>query len=170
MTRAERLQFIEKLAPYAVATMKQYGIPASVVLAQASIESSDSQGNWGASPLATEDLNFFGIKSRRKNGVPTEPYCEHNTREWNKKLKSYEIEREPFRKFKTVQECFDRHAELLSGDERYAPAMKVASDRYKFALQLQLCGYATEPKYASMLIGRIDNWDMAKFDLGGPSK
>ncbi|HWQ96729.1 MAG TPA: glucosaminidase domain-containing protein [Clostridia bacterium] len=170
MTRAERLQFIEKLAPYAIKTMRETGIPASVIIAQATIESSDSQGNWGHSPLATEDNNFFGIKARRRNGVPIEPYCEHNTREWNRKLKKYTIEREPFRKFQSIQECFDRHAELLSSEERYQPAMKAVSDPYKFALQLQLCGYATDPNYASMLIGRIKNWDIARFDAAGRSK
>ena len=48
--------FFEKYAPLAMEQQQKYGIPASVTLAQAALES-----GWGESQLTREDKNFFGI-------------------------------------------------------------------------------------------------------------
>lgn len=57
MTRQEQIDFIEKLAPAAQESARRFGVPASVTLAQAILES-----RWGQSGLAREGNNFFGIK------------------------------------------------------------------------------------------------------------
>ena len=49
-------EFITKMAPLAVADMRKSGVLASVTLAQAILES-----GWGASELAVNACNFFGM-------------------------------------------------------------------------------------------------------------
>ena len=57
MRPALQQAFIGEIAPGAVAAQRRYGVPASVTIAQAIVES-----GWGQSPLATRDHNLFGIK------------------------------------------------------------------------------------------------------------
>ena len=56
----ENTQFIHSLIPGAKATHKQYGIPASVTIAQAVLES-----GWGKSKLTKIANKLFGIKADR---------------------------------------------------------------------------------------------------------
>ncbi|MGV2806772.1 mannosyl-glycoprotein endo-beta-N-acetylglucosamidase, partial [Clostridium perfringens] len=48
-------EFIAKLAPIANQDMRQYGVPASLTLAQAILDS-----NWGLSGLTHKANNLFG--------------------------------------------------------------------------------------------------------------
>jgi flagellum-specific peptidoglycan hydrolase FlgJ len=57
MVQNEQDGFIESVAPMAQASAEKFGIPASVTIAQAILESA-----WGKSQLARQCLNFFGIK------------------------------------------------------------------------------------------------------------
>ena len=54
---SEQLTYIEKHKLLAISEMERTGIPASIKLAQAILESS-----WGKSDLAKEANNYFGIK------------------------------------------------------------------------------------------------------------
>src|SRR4051812_3679502 len=58
-----RQQFIEAAAVAAQETQRRYGVPASVAIAQAIHET-----GWGASGLARDGNNFFGIKGRNSEG------------------------------------------------------------------------------------------------------
>ena len=51
-------EFFATIGPQASDAQRRTGIPASVTLAQAALES-----NWGKSKLATEGHNLFGIKA-----------------------------------------------------------------------------------------------------------
>lgn len=51
--------FIKQLAPIAQAEQRQYGVLASITLAQAALES-----DWGKSELSAKYNNLFGIKIR----------------------------------------------------------------------------------------------------------
>lgn len=55
---SQQTTFINRLAPHAQASQRRTGIPASVTMAQAILES-----GWGRSGLAKEANNFFGIKA-----------------------------------------------------------------------------------------------------------
>ena len=64
--------FIDSIAPDAVRTVRQLGIPASVTIAQAILES-----GWGRSSLARISKNYFGIKGTGPAGyvlLPTKEY------------------------------------------------------------------------------------------------
>lgn len=160
MTRKQQLGFIARIAPAAQASAKKRGVPASVTIAQAILES-----GWGKSQLAKAANNFFGIKdSKRFN----EGYCEFKTKEFRGGKE--EVETAGFEAFKSETSCFDAHARLLAELERYAPAMADADDPLVFAARLQECGYSTDPGYAKKLAALIAQFRLTQYDQAKEEK
>ena len=93
MTRQE---YIETYKDLAIKEMLRTGIPASITLAQAILES----GN-GNSPLAQYANNHFGIK------------C-HTTWDGETFIMDDDEKNECFRKYKSVYESFYDHSEFLA--------------------------------------------------------
>lgn len=161
MTRADKLAFIGNVAPAAQSSQAKCGIPASVTIAQAILESSDKLGNWGQSQLARQCNNYFGIKD-----ADHENYQEFITKEF-KKVNGQLVavnERARFEKYASIDACFLAHAKLLSGANRYQPAMDAVDDPLAFALQLYKCGYSTNPKYPKLLADLIRQWNLSRYD------
>ncbi len=126
--------------------MNSSGIPASITLAQGILES----GN-GNSELALKGNNHFGIK------------C---TPEWNGKtmLKDDDQKDDCFRVYKTPEESFKDHTEFLKR-KRYAPLFELDKNDYKgWATGLKAAGYATNPRYAELLISLIERYNLNQFD------
>lgn len=132
----------------AVKDMKKTGVPASITLAQACLESQD-----GNSPLATNANNHFGIKCADWFG-PT------YTQDDDKKD-------ECFRKYNSVLESFDDHSNFLHTRERYSFLFNLDITDYKgWAKGLKKAGYATNPEYASRLIKIIEDYQLNLLDEG----
>ena len=137
--RLSRIKYINKHKDDAVRDMLKTGVPASVTLAQACLESQD-----GESKLANEANNHFGIKCSEWTG----PYY---TLDDDKKD-------ECFRKYKTTLESYDDHSLFLSTRPRYASLFQLSPTDYKgWAKGLKKAGYATEPAYAERLIKIIED-------------
>lgn len=158
MTRAEKIAWLEKTAPAAIAAHKKHGVPTSVILAQAFVESADKAGNPGQSLAAKTCNNYFGIKAREGQA-----YGEFTTTEYKNGKAGQE--KAKFRKFRSVAEGFDAHGQLLSAADRYQAAMEVADDPLAFCLQIQLAKYSTRPDYASFLASIIKTYNLTKFDV-----
>ena len=138
--------YIERYRDVAVEHQKEYGIPASITLAQGLLESGA-----GRSILARQANNHFGIKCGRA---------------WKGKCYYYDDDAkdECFRKYKNAAESFSDHAFFLQ-QKRYAPLFKLKITDYKgWAKGLKKCGYATDPKYADKLISIIERYELDKFD------
>ena len=80
---------------------RQYGIPASVTLAQMAFES-----DWGRSYLARKGNNYFGIKCSPQWLAEGRPYSLHNDDKPDEKFCNYA----------TVEESIDHHSRLLMSD------------------------------------------------------
>jgi len=138
--------YIDKFKGIAIWQMRKYGIPASITLAQAILESSS-----GNSELARVAKNHFGIK------------CNNN---WNGKtyLKDDERKNECFRMYKNESESFKDHAEFLKRD-RYASLFTIDNNDYiEWARGLKKAGYATNPHYPDLLIGLIQRYKLYQYD------
>ena len=61
------------------------------------------------------------------------------------------IVRDWFMKYATPEECFTDHANFFFRNKRYAKALEVKADPYKFAEEVAKAGYATAPNYADSL-------------------
>jgi len=162
---AEQLAFIQRVAPWAQFSQEKYGVPASVTIAQAILESSDRQGNWGKSILAAKYNNFFGIKDSR---LSNDGYCELRTAEYVK-LRRVEITAR-FESFKDPQRSFDAHARLLAQSPRYEAAMADTDDPFVFAARIRECGYSTDPDYAHKLASLITKFHLRDYDRKGGAK
>ena len=126
--------------------MRDYGVPASITLAQGILESGS-----GKSKLATEANNHFGIK------------C-HDT--WNGATMHLDDDapNECFRKYKSVEQSFEDHSIFLK-KPRYEELFALEITDYKgWAQGLKKCGYATSPTYAKNLIDVIEKYELIQFD------
>ena len=148
-----RSAYIQKYKDIAVEQMKRYGIPASITLAQACLESAN-----GTSPLATKANNHFGIK------------C-HN---WSGKSYKHDDDRkgECFRSYSNPEESFTDHSLFLVERARYRSLFSLNREDYKaWAHGLKAAGYATNPQYAQLLIKIIEENNLQRYDrlAGGKS-
>lgn len=146
--------FLKRMVPAALALQARTGLPASVTLAQAILES-----DWGRSALAREHNNYFGIKA---HDLPVAPNAaRYRTTEFRDGV----ARREPaaFARYESVEDCLDDYAAVLSRG-RYAPARAVASNPAAFARALQRCGYATDPRYAHKLLLLIRRYRLDQYD------
>lgn len=160
MTKKE---FVKQYKPFALKSEKKTGISHLFILAQAALES-----GWGERGVGN---NFFGIKVP-KNLVSNTPANKKQLFKTTEVLNApnlgykfpqvmsiyelpngkykYEV-KDWFRKYDTPEECFTDHAEFFFRNKRYAKALLVKADPYKFAEEVAKAGYATAPNYAKIL-------------------
>lgn len=157
---AQQNRFLQTVVPAAQAAQRKWGVPASITIAQAILESSNNLG-WGQSQLAREYNNYFGIKAAH-NAAPN-TYVELPTHEY---VNGAEVTEEAeFVRYADPGQSFEAHARLLVLASRYRPAMAVRNDPAAFACQLQACGYSTSPTYASGLCRLIRIYDLTQYDV-----
>ena len=148
--KATKQEYFEKFAPLAVKEMKRTGIPASITLAQGSLES-----NNGNSVLATKGNNHFGIK------------C-HKDWEGEKMYMDDDEKGECFRVYKKAEDSYDDHSDFLMTRQRYAGLFKLNQYDYKaWAQGLKDAGYATNPQYPQLLIKLIEDNKLYEYDNEG---
>ena len=139
--------YINRYSDMAVDQMNRYGIPASITLAQGLCESGA-----GRSRLATEAHNHFGIKVGMNW---TGPYI----------VIADDRPDDRFRVYRTDDESYEDHSRFLHNNRRYSSLFALARTDYKgWARGLKRCGYATNPRYAEMLIGIIERYNLTQFD------
>jgi LysM repeat protein len=141
--------YINTYSGLAVREMKRTGIPASITLAQGMLES-----DYGRSRLATEANNHFGIKCHNTWKGAT---IEHHDDKRN----------ECFRKYRKVEESYYDHSDFLTSGSRYTSLFELSTTDYKsWARGLKKAGYATNPDYANMLIRKIEEYELWRYDSG----
>lgn len=145
--RMTREEYIQTYKDDAVKEMLQHGVPASITLAQGILES----GN-GNSPLAKYANNHFGIKCHKEWDGPTF-------------IQDDDAKNECFRKYKTVLESYSDHSLFIKNRKWYTQLFELKTTDYKgWAYGLKKAGYATEPKYAEMLIDLIEKHKLYELD------
>lgn len=131
----------------AMSNMKNFGIPASIILAQGILESGAGQGK-----LAATANNHFGIKCYTDwKGETT--------------LHDDDASQECFRKYNNPEESYQDHAAILSKRSRYASLFQLPKGDYKaWAKGLKAAGYATDPQYPEKLINYIERYHLDQYD------
>ncbi|GGD14467.1 glucosaminidase domain-containing protein [Flavobacterium orientale] len=147
------LKYIDDFKDIAKNNMQQYGIPASITLAQAILESGSGLGS-----LSQRANNHFGIKCHKEW---TGPSVAHDD----------DAAQECFRKYDHPSESFRDHSLFLTSRSRYSSLFQLPQDDYKaWARGLKAAGYATDPKYPDKLISLIERYQLQHYDqevLGG---
>ncbi len=154
--------FFDKYANYAMQTQNLFGVPASVTLAQAALES-----GWGESGLTKNANNFFGIKVSK--GWTGESYNTMTGEVFNGQSVMINSN---FRKYKTPLDSFNDHAIFLIKNSNYKNLFALDLFDYKgWCNGLKAAGYATATNYAQTLITMIEKYDLTKYDrLAGKKK
>ena len=139
-------RYIERYKGIAIDQMLRYRIPASITLAQGLLESGA-----GMSTLTREANNHFGIKCGSSWKGPFV-------------YKDDDARNERFRKYRNAEESYEDHSRFLQ-QPRYASLFKLKKHDYKgWAHGLKRCGYATNPRYGSLLIDLIERYDLHQYD------
>ncbi len=139
--------YIRQYAPLAVKEMRRSGVPASITLAQGILES-----DYGRSKLAVKGNNHFGIKCKT---------------DWQGRKIYIDDDRpnECFRRYSSVEESYRDHSDFLRNNPRYRFLFLLDPTDYKgWAYGLKKAGYATNPKYAQLLIRLIEQYQLDRFD------
>lgn len=155
----KQTDFIAKIAPAAVEDMKRTGVPASLTIAQAALES-----GWGESGLTKKANNLFGIKGKGPAGSVNMPTTEYRT-----DRTPYQIEA-AFRAYHNWAESIEDHSKLVLNGTKDKPKRYhgVLNADYKTACrEIWRGGYATDPKYPQLLIGLIEQYGLMKYDEQG---
>lgn len=126
----------------AVQQEQDYGIPASVTMAQALLESGA-----GKSELAREANNHFGIKCA--GGWMGDVYYHDD-----------DAQGECFRVYLDAAESYKDHSVFLQ-KPRYKSLYDIPiADYESWAVRIRECGYATDPKYPAKLIKLIEDYGL----------
>lgn len=148
--RMTATEYVSKYKAEAIADMFKTGVPASITLAQGILES-----DAGNSKLAMEANNHFGIKCHK---------------EWTGATYTMDDDAkdECFRKYPSVLDSYDDHGMFLRTRPRYATLFDLDITDYKgWAHGLKKAGYATNPRYAELLIKLIEENELHQYDQGG---
>jgi len=144
------VNYISTYKDLAIEEMKRTGVPASITIGQGIIETEA-----GRSSLATLANNHFGIKCHE---------------DWKGDTYHFDDDapNECFRKYDSPDQSFKDHSNFLKNKPRYACLFQMDITDYKgWSKGLKACGYATNPKYAEILITAIENNSLMQYDLMG---
>jgi LysM repeat protein len=146
-TYEERVKtYIAQYSNWAMQEQMRVGIPASVTLAQGIYETGA-----GSSELATIANNHFGIKCKKAWTGETFAHTD-------------DAPNECFRKYASAYQSYIDHSNYLSTEKRYQILFTYGVDDYKaWCRGLKQCGYATNPKYAQLIINLIEKYNLDRF-------
>ena len=139
-------RYIDQYKLLAIAEQKRSSVPASITLAQGIHETMA-----GKSELATMANNHFGIKCKK---------------EWTGETFAHtdDAPNECFRKYSHAEESYLDHSNYLAKTPRYAGLFRLSVTDYAgWAFGLKQAGYATNPKYAHVLIKLIEDYHLQEF-------
>ncbi|AAU25056.2 phage tail protein [Bacillus sp. FSL W8-0445] len=152
--------FIKEIAPDAQRVYKKYDILASLIIAQACLESA-----WGTSGLVQKGKNLFGIK-----GTYNGQYVLMWTTEYDKSGNATKVQAR-FRKYPSWYESIQDLAKLYvngtSWDPNHYKAVVGEKDYKKASAALVKAGYATDPNYATKLNNLIQTYKLTQYDTVG---
>jgi hypothetical protein len=142
------LAYVAQFKEIAMKEMKRTGIPASITLAQAIVES-----NSGESNLAKQHNNHFGIKCKS---------------DW-KGAKTYQdddAKQECFRAYENAAQSFKDHSNFLKSRPNYVDLFLLDPvDDTAWAYGLKKAGYATAADYPKKLLKIIDDYELAQYNF-----
>lgn len=140
-------KYIDTYKNAAIAEEIRTGVPAAITLAQGIHETGA-----GTSDLVLASNNHFGIKC---NG-------------WNGQTVSHDDDAkgECFRKYDNPMDSYKDHSDFLKNRPYYTSLFKLDPSDYKaWAYGLKKAGYATNPKYAQILIKLVEDYDLQQYTL-----
>jgi flagellum-specific peptidoglycan hydrolase FlgJ len=145
---ATTIAYIAQYKAIAMKEMKRTGVPASITLAQAILES-----NSGESNLAKNHNNHFGIKCKS---------------DWTgaKAYQDDDAKQECFRAYDNAEVSIKDHSNFLKNRPNYVDLFLLDPvDDTAWAYGLKKAGYATATDYPKKLLKIIDDYELAQYNF-----
>ena len=142
------IAYITQYKTIAMKEMKRTGVPASITLAQAIVES-----NSGESNLAKNHNNHFGIKCKS---------------DWTgaKTYQDDDAKQECFRAYEAAELSFKDHSNFLKNRPNYVDLFLLDPvDDTAWSYGLKKAGYATASDYPKKLLKIIDDYELAQYNF-----
>jgi Mannosyl-glycoprotein endo-beta-N-acetylglucosaminidase len=149
-------QFIAASAILAQQNQREFGVPASVTIAQAILESA-----WGRSASSANDRNFFGMKCATQGTIAIGCHV-YSTFECAPDRGCYPTSAS-FRVYASAVDSFRDHGKLLAGT-RYQAAFAHTTDPNQFIVDVGRAGYATDPAYATNVQNVMRGYNLYQYD------
>jgi len=152
-----KIAYIDKYADIAIEEYQRYGIPPSIKLGQAIIES-----RHGTSTLAVKANNHFGIKWYKGNSLE-KSYLSKNI------TGTYQVRDDcgenkcSFMSFTSDWASYRAHSLVLL-KPRYKKLFTYGLDYERWAYGLKEANYATADNYAKLLIDVIEQYELYEYD------
>lgn len=147
--------FVSSLKPYADKAAKALGVDATLLIAQAALET-----GWGQKVVKNargSSNNLFNIKADRSwqgNKVATQTLEYHQN--------TPVMEKAAFRSYNNYQDSFNDYVRFLERNPRYTTALQHQGNNEQFIRGIHKAGYATDPQYADKVLrvkSQIDQMD-----------
>ncbi|RRD46996.1 glucosaminidase domain-containing protein [Tessaracoccus sp. OH4464_COT-324] len=152
--------FIAKLVSAAQQTQREYGIPASVTLGMAALET-----GWGRSSMTREPINtLFNIKCTKTASRYQKGCAEVASYEYRADGTRY-LEVSRFRTYANWGDSVKDFGLFLSSLKRYRKAFDHKNDPDAFVREVRRGGYATDPRYADLVISIMRSHNLYRYDL-----
>jgi len=140
--------YINSYRDIAIEEMIRTGVPAAITLAQGILEA-----RAGKSELVLKSNNHFGIKCK-STWIGERVYYNDD------------MQGECFRKYTSAVESFKDHSNFLKANTRYAFLFTIDPTNYaNWAYGLKQAGYATDPRYAQLLVQCIEKYRLQDYTL-----
>ena len=158
---ASQQAFIDSIGYSAASVASTNDLYASVMIAQALLESSYGTSGLAAAP----NYNLFGVKGSYNGQTVYMPTSEYLNGEWVTMT-------EPFRSYPSYADSFQDHANVLrttlasSGEYHYSGVWKSNTTSYADATAALAGRYATDPNYSNKLNWLIATYNLTAYDWG----
>lgn len=137
-------EFLDTIAPYATQAAQALKVDPKVLLAQASLET-----GWGRYVIKGEADNSFNLFNIKADSRWSGDSIAVNTLEYRDGVAAKETAQ--FRRYDSIEESFNDYVDFIQNNQRYQSALEKSDDAKAYVDELQLAGYATDPKYAEKI-------------------
>lgn len=154
----ETREFVNQIAPLAHKIAENKGLYASIMIAQAILESDSGRSDLATAP----NYNLFGMKGQFQGDSVNFQTLESDGQNM------YQLNAE-FRKYPSHKESLEDYATLIKNGidgnpTIYKDAWKSQSSNYRQATKAFVGTYATDPDYDQKLIHLIETYDLSRYD------
>ncbi len=165
MTSAQastQTDFIGSLVAPAQEAQRETGIPASVTIGMAALET-----GWGRSSMAKPPMNtLFNIKCTATKSKYQLGCSDVASYEYDSSGRRY-LEVSGFRTYANTGDSLKDFGLFLTTVKRYANAFNHTNDPDAFIREVHRAGYATDPRYTELVVGIMRNHNLYQYNLKG---
>ncbi|NLE97061.1 MAG: hypothetical protein GX596_03600 [Propionibacterium sp.] len=153
--------FIDSLVSAAQQNERDTGIPASVTIGMAALET-----GWGRSSMAKDPVNtLFNIKCTATQSPFQQGCTDVASYEYDSQGRRY-LKVSGFRTYANTGDSLRDFGRLLTTLSRYSKAFDHQDDPDAFVREVHRGGYATDPRYTELVVGIMRSYKLYDYNVG----